>query len=72
MIEFTLLDSEVLELRSGISSLSLEQELLMFMKDEKGLVCKGKIILKPKGELTWWYNNKVKGTHYKQRLTCNA
>lgn len=65
IIKFTITLSDILSLPVPPTSLSMDQELLRFMKT-KGLVCKGVTNLRPVGELTWYVDQQTKSTHYTQ------
>lgn len=66
VITFTVFEHELLTLELSISSLWNDQILLHYMKDKKGLICKGVVHLTPVGEVISEYNKKNKCTHYWQ------
>ena len=69
VIEFTILDKEVTHIKN--SKLSAEQLLMFYIKQTFPEVeIRGSVVLRfpENSEITWWYDHKVMGTHYVQRI----
>ena len=66
--EFTITLSEIQDLEVPPNNLNFEQCLIRYMKEHKGLQCKGSIHLTPLGELVWFEDKKNMSVRYIQYL----
>lgn len=65
-VVFTLSINEVMGDSIPPNNWSFQQELIRYMKNNKGLVCKGCIHLIPVGEVVWVEDPKTKSVTYTQ------